>query len=77
MLHIKMTYKNGFEHYDSAETMDEATAIIEGCAVNQAADTNSEDWWLFFPIFFTITDEESRETIAAGYVDEEGELTSA
>lgn len=77
MLHITMTYKNGFEYHDIAETLDEATAIIEGCAVNQAADTNSADWWLFFPIFFTITDEVRRESIAAGYVDEEGELTDA
>ena len=77
MLHITMTYKNGFEYHDRAETLDEATAIIEGCAASQAADTNSEDWWMFFPIFWRITDEESREPIAAGYADEEGELTSA
>ena len=76
MLHIKMTYKDGFEYHDSAETLDEATAIIEGHAINQAADTNSADWWLFFPIFWTITDEE-RQPVAAGYADEEGELTSA
>ena len=77
MLHIKMTYKNGFEHHDSAENLDVATAIIEGHAVNQAADTGSENWWLFFPIFFTITDDECRETVAAGFVDEEGEITDA
>jgi len=77
MLHITLTYKNGFEHYDSAETLDEAIHIVETCAITQAVDTSSEDWWLFFPIFFTITDEENRETIAAGFADEEGELTDA
>ena len=75
MLAIKMRRVDGYEIYEHAETLSEAVSFIENEAINTAGDTWSGALDTIFPIYWRIINKTTAEQIAAGFVDEYGEIT--
>lgn len=72
MLYVKLRCKDGTAYHGTADTLEEVQEIVERRAFSIAEECWSGDLPHIFPIYWAAVDEDTREIVASGFVDETG-----